>query len=122
MDIEPNIPRTHAYYARQLILVNKIDEAEQELLRAEKIQADEPLIIRLKAWIAAVRGQKDTALALIHKSDSPYAYEISNVYCLLGMNQEAVRAVREGIEKGFRAVKDYLYSNPYLAPTLFSKL
>jgi TolB-like protein/Tfp pilus assembly protein PilF len=114
VDIEPNVPRTHTFYARQLILVNEYDQAEQELVFAEKIQPDEPMISRLGAWLAAARRQKNAALALIQKSDAPYTYEIVNAYCLLGMNEEAIRGIQEGIEKGFRMVKDYLYGYPYL--------
>jgi eukaryotic-like serine/threonine-protein kinase len=123
VDIEPNIPRTHAIYARQLLLVKRYDEAEQELIRAEKIMAAEPQELRLKAWLAAVHGDKKLALDLIDniaKMKEPlYTYEITNAYCLLGKTDEVIKLIREGIDIGFHTARDYLYSYPYLATNFY---
>ena len=123
VEIEPSIPRTHAFYARQLIVVKRTDEAEQELARAEEISPLESSLPKLKAWIAAIRGQKERALDLIDtirkSSSSLYSYEVTNAYCLLGMTDEAIKNIRTGIDVAFRMVRDNLYSYPYLATNPF---
>jgi eukaryotic-like serine/threonine-protein kinase len=114
-DIEPSVPRTHTFFARQLLILKRYEAAEQELKRAVAIFPAERTIPRLKAWLAAARGNRTEALALIAAVKDPlYTYEITNAYCLLKMPDEAIRNIRTGIDVGFHTARDFLYSYPYL--------
>lgn len=68
-----------------------------------------------RIWMAAARGGEPEARRLIQSSDRPFSYEIINAYCALGLKEEALDGIRDGLERGFRVVKDYLYRYPILA-------
>jgi len=53
-------------------------------------------------------------LARIKEVDRSYLYEITNAYCLLGMKDEAIQNIYEGIKKGYHEVKEEIYVYPYL--------
>jgi hypothetical protein len=72
-----------------------------------------------RALISALRGNKDEALAQIRGDRQAYRYEITNIYSLLGMNDEAIPQIKKGNEEGFELFKDYLYPYPYLMTNPF---
>jgi serine/threonine-protein kinase len=67
-----------------------------------------------RIWLAAARGDEPGARQLIQSSDRPFSYEIINAYCALGLKEEALAGIRDGLERGFRVVKDFLYRYPIL--------
>ena len=59
------------------------------------------------------------ALALIKGDKQSYRYEITYIYSLVGMKDEAVRQIKKGNKRGFQLIKDYLYPYPYLMTNPF---
>jgi len=113
LEIDPEDYWLHLYSAESLIMMKKFDEAEREIAKAEEIDPSKKRHQHFRAWILAAKGEKEKALALI-KGREPYFYEVTSVYSLLGMKDEAIKYIREGIEKGLEKVHDYLYSYPFL--------
>ena len=118
LEIESNDFGLHRDFARNLIMMKKYDQAQQVLARAEKIKPDDPRIQHHLAWILAAKGEKEKALELI-KDAVPYRYEVTSIYSLLGMKDEAIKYINEGIEKGFESEQTYLYSYPILVDCPF---
>ena len=119
IDIEPENGNLHLNYARQLIMRKNYDEAEKEIALADKIEALRPRARRLRALIFAAKGEKESALSLIKEEKLSYLYDITGIYSILGMKDEAIKKINDGIEKGFQAVKEYLYAYPFLATNPF---
>lgn len=44
----------------------------------------------------------------------PYLSLTTSIYSLLGMKDEAIENINIGIEEGFKKIKEYMYSYPYL--------
>ena len=123
MVIKPDSPIVMLWHSRILISMKSLDEAEKELLAVEKIQPVGPDILtsvrNRRALIVVLRGDREKALALIRGDKQTYRYEITSVYSLLGMKDEAVLQIKKGNEEGFKLIKDYLYPNPYLMTNPF---
>jgi serine/threonine protein kinase/tetratricopeptide (TPR) repeat protein len=123
MTIKPDSQALILWHTRLLITMKNLDEAEKELLVVEKIQPSGPDILtgirNRRALISALRGDRETALALIRGETQPYRYEITSLYSLLGMKTEAVLQIKKGNEQGFELIKDYLYPYPYLMTNPF---
>jgi len=117
-ELKPDSQVLMVWHARVLIALKRLDEAEKKLLAIEAIRplrSDVMTTARnCRAQISALRGNKERALSLIEGEKEPYRYEITNIYSLLGMKDEAVSQIKKGNEEGFQLVKDYLYSYPYL--------
>jgi len=111
--------RYHQYQAHIFIMRRDWDAAERSLAAAEKaVPADNDAALlsvrRQRAWFAAARGQKETALALLKDDPQPIRYEVTNAYCLLGDKAAALRLMEMGYRTGFAAIKDYMYGYEYL--------
>jgi serine/threonine protein kinase/tetratricopeptide (TPR) repeat protein len=121
--LKPDSQTVMLWHTRVLIITRNLDEAERELTAVEKIQPlglDLQVAIRnRRALISALRGNKDEALAQIRGDRQAYRYEITNIYSLLGMNDEAIPQIKKGNEEGFELFKDYLYPYPYLMTNPF---
>jgi serine/threonine protein kinase len=111
LEFEPDNTHLRLFYARQLIMMNKIGEAENIIVGVEKLEPDNPGIQLTRAYISAIEGEKEKALAAIKDLD-PYVYTalISPVYSLLGMKDEAIENIQEVIKNGFSKVKTYPYT------------
>jgi len=114
IEIEPDNVIVRCSYVSQLIMMNKYDEAENEIAIAERIMPDSFYVKHNRAWIYAAKGERERALKLI-KGRTSYDFQTTGVYALLGMKDEAIRAIEEGIDRGFEDIKEYLYSYPFLA-------
>jgi serine/threonine-protein kinase len=113
LDIDPNQTDLLSRHAFFFILRNNIDEAEHILEKAEKIKEEDNWRIRhARGMLLAIKGEKEEALQLI--KDRPYSYFATSAYSLLGMNDEAIRNIRVGIEEGLRNLFVYLYPYPFL--------
>jgi serine/threonine-protein kinase len=115
---DPDNARLHYNLARPYLSLQKYEEAEKELALGEKIKPlSESLrqnFLRCRVWLYAAKGEKNEALALIKQVSRTFYYEITNAYCLLGMKDDAIQNIHEGIDRGFHIVKDVMYSYPYL--------
>ncbi len=123
LDITPESPRIHLQYARILTSMKNFEAAAMEITRAETIQPPileiQMLIRQRRALILAARGEKEKALSLVQGVTEPYRYEITNIYSLVGMKDEAIRYIKKGNEEGFQLIKDYLYPYPLLMSNPF---
>ena len=121
--LEPDTPLLHLYHARLLISMNRLDEADAALRRAEDLSKLNSEVLRgirtRRALILALRGEREAALSAIRGETQPYRYEMTNIYIVLGMKDEAVRFIKQGNDEGFELVKDYLYPYPYLLTNPF---
>jgi TolB-like protein/Tfp pilus assembly protein PilF len=112
---EPRNFEARYYYALELVMMNRLNDADKEIETALKIAADDANMISLpRALLWAARGEREKALAFIRQNER---LEIAGtyLYILLGMNDEAIRNIEAGIEKGFEVQGEYLYSYPSLA-------
>ena len=109
LEIEPDDFGLHLYYSRLLIMMAEYDEAARELDKAEKISPDMPVIQYQRAWILAVKGEKDKALRFI-RGRAPHYYEVTCIYSLLRMKEEAIKYIKEGIELGLKEIGEYMYT------------
>ncbi|MFB0519048.1 MAG: protein kinase [Acidobacteriota bacterium] len=119
LEIEPNDFRLHLDYARHFIMMKQYDEAEKALARAEEIKPGDRSMQSYRAWLLATKGEKEKALALIKDVVPSYRYEATSIYSLLGMKDEAIEGINEGIEKSFEYEQVYLYPYPFLVNCLF---
>ena len=77
------------------ILTKKYDQADSLIAKAERINPR--LVAEYKAWLFAVRGEKEKALALSKEPES---------YALLGMKDEAIRLL---MTRSPQAANSYLF-------------
>jgi len=113
LEIEPNNVSLLSHYAVLFIFMRNYEKAEKVLARAEKLESGNVRVQCSRAWLFAAKSEKEKALALI-KGIAPYRYEITSIYALLGMKDEAIKYINDGINKGFKYVYEYLYSYPFL--------
>ena len=120
LEFEPDDAGLRLFYARQLIMMKKYDEAIEEIARVEKLYPDKLDIQYPRAYIFAVKGEKEKALAIIKDLDPYYlTHLISSVYSILGMKDEAIENIQEVIEKGFCELQTYPYSYHVLIKNYF---
>ena len=89
------------------------DLAQTLLSRAENISPEYPDLEPLRAWLLAAKGEREEALIIISNSRYPY-FDLPNVYVLLGMEDEAIRCIKNGIENGFKEFFTYIYTYLFL--------
>ncbi len=75
--------------ARSLMIAKKYSEAEEHLIRCEKLNPDLPYTKRTRTLLYAAQGKKDEALELL-KDNRLDKYNKMAVYCLLGLKDEAI--------------------------------
>ena len=101
--------------ARVLILMKRLDEAEEMINEVELTDPDIKDIQYTRAQVYALRGDKERALELIKGIERYYYYHslFSYIYAISGMADEAIEVIQDGIDKGYEKIKTYLYT--YLA-------
>lgn len=120
LDFEPDDTFLRLFYARQLIMMKKYDEAKEEIARVEKFYPDKLGIQYSRAYIFAIKGEKEKALTIIKDLDIYYFTRlISSVYSILGMKDKAIENIQEVIEKGFYELQTYPYSYHVLIKNYF---
>ncbi len=118
--MKPDDLRIRILCARLLIWMKRYDDAEQKIREAELIDPDFPIIRFVKSLLYAVKGEKEKALELIEGEDSyAFYYLISNIYAALGMKNEAIQYIQDGIKNGFEGIKTYLFTHQYLVNNPF---
>ena len=116
MEIAPDMLSYSLFHVRLLIMMGRYADAEMEI---EKIRLEAPDtrgVEYIRALLDAVRGEKDLALTVIDKIENPVVmtYLLSSVHAVLGLHNEAIEDIRNGIQMGFQASKEYLYGYDYL--------
>ena len=126
MEMEPNNNYHHRFYVRILAMMKRFDEAERELAIAEKLDPGNSEIPFIRAYIYSAQGDKKNALPILDKAKTGnlfwYIYFLSQNYTRLGLNDEAIEIIREGIEKGFDEAHEYLYPYPVLNSRSYENL
>ncbi len=108
LDKEPDNFDVRTLSVRQLIMVKKIEEAEMELDFAKNINPGHYKIETLRALLLAAKGDKENALAAVGEGKK-LRLETTSIYLLLGMREEAVQNIQEGIEEGL-IEGEYIYT------------
>jgi len=102
----PDDAEYHLWYSYSLILLSQYQKAEQEVKIAEILDGQNPDIWSYRALLYAAKGEKELALKTMKE---PY----DKVYALLGMKEEAFKALKQGMKTNPRA-HSYLHllNNP----------
>jgi tetratricopeptide (TPR) repeat protein len=117
LGVEPDNSDLYLNYARQLIMMGRYDEAEEEVIKAESIRPKHPMARYHRAWILAARGKKEALR--FNKGRPAFTYDSTSIFSLLGMKEEAIHHIQEGISVGFEKIQDYLYTYPILVHNHF---
>ena len=90
-------------------------EAETELAEIQKLSAANPRLPFYRSLVHADFGEREKALEPLQGGYPPEAfYFVTQIYSALGMKEEALQSIREGIETGLEAIQTYLYPYQYL--------
>ncbi len=124
--LEPRDVSLQLFYARILAKMKKINDAEKELAKAEALDPANPDLLYTRAYLYAAKGDKDHALPILKKARKEnslrFSYLLSENYTQLGMNDEALSVIQEGIQNGFSKVFSYLYPYQILKSDYYEKL
>jgi TolB-like protein/Tfp pilus assembly protein PilF len=112
-EIEPDNLMINLNDIKYLIYTKKYDDAQKVLSYLNELELNSPLIGQYKAWLYAVKGEREKAINLI-KDEPPYSYIATSVYSLLGMKDKAIKYITEGINSGLELKMAYLYSYSFL--------
>lgn len=118
LDLDPSSAGIHLDLARMRLLKGDVGEAGRCLEAAERLAPVSGGLARVRVWLLAAEGKREEVLSAIPDVDYPYRYEVTNAYCLLRMEDEAVRNIVRGVEVGFRDLKELLYTYDYLSSHL----
>lgn len=113
MELEPNEPGTICFYARELVMMKKFEEAEKELAIAETISPGNPSVQACRALLRAAQGEREEALESVKIAERDpiyYTYLLSRVYAILGLNEEAINNIALANESGFQVKWEYFYT------------
>jgi serine/threonine protein kinase/Flp pilus assembly protein TadD len=101
IEINPNLAMAHYWYSWQLILFDRMEEAEAEHIRAQEL---DPLTPLHSAWLGGlywIWGRYEKALEEIHKTFemSPNSwtvlYVLGHIYVDRGMYEEAIEVLQK---------------------------
>jgi tetratricopeptide (TPR) repeat protein len=120
--LDPTGFRARCSRAQVLILMKRFDAAKAELDLADALSPGQSYTGLVRALAAAAHGDRRTALAAVEAArdaERPTrgTYFRSRIFAALGLIDEAVATIEQGIDRGFYDVYDYLYFFPYLNNT-----
>jgi len=102
--------KVHLYVSRGMYA-----EAEKELAEIQKLYSSNLRLAFYYSLLSAYNGEREKALAPLRGEFPPPAfYFVTQIYCALGMKEEALQTIQKGIEIGFEAIQTYLYPYQYL--------
>jgi len=101
--------------ARLYVCMGKYAEAEKELTEIQKLNASDPRLPFYRSLLYADYGEREKALEPLRGGPPPDAfYLVTQIYCALGMKEEALQSIQAGIETGLESIQTYLYPYQYL--------
>ena len=113
LEKEPENIRAYFHYIRFYLFQKMYDKAQAMLSKVQNISPDYPDLEPFQAWLLAGKGEREKAMTIIHSLPA-YSYDLPNVYILLGMEDEAIRCIRDGIENGFGEFFTYIFTYLFL--------
>jgi serine/threonine protein kinase/tetratricopeptide (TPR) repeat protein len=116
-DIVPKAPGDRFVlnsYGLNLVMTGRFEEAEVVIEGIAKFDPQGKRPVILSALLAAARGEREKAVELLGKADW-FTLEVTAAYLFLGMKDEAIRKIQDGIERGFTERRMYLYGYRCLA-------
>ena len=89
-----------------------LDEADILINEVENVDPGLKDIQYTRALVYALRGDKERGLELIEGIERYYYYHslFSHIYAVSGMEDEALQVIQDGIEKGYKKIKTYIYT------------
>ncbi|MDH4196639.1 MAG: protein kinase, partial [Candidatus Aminicenantes bacterium] len=111
--LEPENPQLRLRLAHVLQLAGDLEAADRELTLAEKTPELAASCRRLRCLLYALRGEKNKALEVLDGEDASN-YFVTNARAVLGLDEEAVTGIRQGVASGFEEFKEYTYTYRYL--------
>jgi len=121
MEITPDNMSYSLFYIRLLVMLGRYVEAEEEVEELQREAGRSRGIQYIRALLSAVRGEGVSALSVIDNIENPVVmtYLLSSVHAVLGMHDEAIGDIRNGMKMGFQATKEYLYGYSFLISNPF---
>jgi serine/threonine protein kinase/tetratricopeptide (TPR) repeat protein len=113
IEVDPRNFEARYHRATALILAKRLNEAQKEIDLTREIIPQRTMTLP-QALLWAAEGKKGKALELI-SGENALNTNITGVYILLGLKEEAIRCIEQGIESGFEDQGNYLYPYPMLA-------
>ncbi len=104
-------------YLKVRLFVNteRYAEAERELADIQEINDADRRLPFYRSLLYAEYGEREKALEpLLEGYPSAALYLVTQIYCALGMNEEALQSMQDGIERGIEAIQTYMYPYQYL--------
>ena len=117
-EMNPTNGKMFCAHARALLMQRDFEGAARELQVAAVLSPDDPEVRLTRALLAAARGEKDKALEAVREiragspAPSPFAAQI---YALLGLEQEAIREIRNGLDLDMKLFRRLAYPYPALS-------
>jgi tetratricopeptide (TPR) repeat protein len=111
-EMNPTNGKMFCAHARALLMQRDFEGAARELYVAAVLSPDDPEIRLTQALLAAARGERDKALEAAREirsgspAPSPFAAQI---YALLGLEQEAIREIRNGLDLDMKLFRRLAY-------------
>ncbi len=93
LELEPDHRGILNGLAKSLMIAEKYSEAEEHLIKCEKLIPDHPDTKKTRALLYAALGKKDEALELLKDNGLNTKYNKMAVYCLLGLKDEAIKLI-----------------------------
>jgi tetratricopeptide (TPR) repeat protein len=100
-ELNPNNAKMFSIRALSLAMQRDLEGADLEMNVAITLAPDDPYVGLARAYLAAVRGERDTALGILNtlraKASVPSVF-VAQIYALIGMGEEAVAELRRALE------------------------
>jgi len=123
LDRVPDNIRVRFLKAHLYLRIEMYTEAEKELAEIQKLEDSNPRLPFSRSLLYAHNGEKEKALEPLRGEYPPAAsYIVTQIYCALGMKEEALKNIREGIETGLESIQTYLYPYQYLINNFYYHL
>jgi Flp pilus assembly protein TadD len=117
-ELNPTNGKMFCAHARALLMQRDFEGAARELQVAAVLSPDDPEVRLTKALLAVARGEKDKALEAVGEvragatTPSPF---IGQIYALLGLEEEAIREIRYGLDLDMKLFQRLAYPYPALS-------
>jgi tetratricopeptide (TPR) repeat protein/TolB-like protein len=114
-DVLPDNVRIRFLKARLYISMGRYTEAETELGEIEKRGESGPKLSFYRSLLFAGYGEREKALIPLQDGyPAPALYIVTQIYCALGMKNEALQTIKDGIETGLETIQTYMFPYQYL--------